>query len=98
MPECCGRRTRSSTEALAYALGVTGVVTKTRHLFLHRATRIHLDDVEGLGAFVELETVMSGQSDRDGHAELEEIAAALGLRPDDRVAIPYVELLRGHAR
>ena len=83
-------------EALAYALGVTSIVKKTRHLFLHRATRIHLDDVDGLGTFVELETVMSGQSDREGHAELDEIAAALGLGVADRVPVPYIELLRGH--
>ena len=84
--------------ALEYALGVTGVVKKTRHLLLHRSTRIHLDDVEGLGTFVELETVMSGQSDREGHAELEEIATALGLPAADRVPVPYVELLRGPDR
>lgn len=81
-------------EALAYALGTAGVVRKTRRLYLHRATRIHLDDVEGLGTFVELETVITDQSDRDGHAELDEIAAALGLRVEDRVPVPYVELLR----
>ena len=85
-------------EALAYALGVTGVVKKTRHLFLHRSTRIHLDEVDGLGTFVELETVMSGQSDQEGHAELDEIATALGLRAADRVPVPYVELLRGSNR
>ena len=80
-------------DALSYALGVIGVVRKTRRLFLHRATRIHLDDVEGLGTFVELETVMSGQSAHDGQAELSEIADALGLDRDDAVPVPYVELL-----
>lgn len=78
---------------LAFALPTTGVVRKRRHLFLHRHTRIHLDDVEGLGTFVELETVMTDQSEADGHAELREVAAALGLREADAVPRPYVELL-----
>jgi adenylate cyclase class IV len=81
-------------EALTYALGTAGVVRKTRRLYLHRATRIHLDEVDGLGTFVELETVITDQSDREGQAELDEIATALGLRVEDRVAVPYVELLR----
>lgn len=40
---------------LTMALGVRGVVKKTRHLYIHDQTRIHVDDVEGLGKFVELE-------------------------------------------
>ena len=81
-------------ETLGYALGTTGVIEKTRHLFLYRATRIHLDEVQGLGTFVELETVVTGQSDADAHAELAHVAAALRLSRDDLVPIPYVELLR----
>jgi predicted adenylyl cyclase CyaB len=80
-------------ETLSFALPPTGVVRKRRHLFLREHTRIHLDDVEGLGTFVELETVMTGQSEAEAHAELREIAAALGLRAEDAVAQPYVELL-----
>ncbi len=80
--------------ALGHVLDTVGVVTKRRHLFLYRHTRIHLDDVEGLGSFIELETVLSGQSDAEAHAELQQVAVALGLRPEDAVAEPYVELLR----
>ncbi len=81
-------------EVLGHALGASGVVKKTRRLFLHRNTRIHLDEVEGLGTFVELETVLSGQTDSEGLLELQQIAAALGLNQGESVAEPYVELLR----
>jgi predicted adenylyl cyclase CyaB len=65
-----------------------------RHLFLHRHTRIHLDEVEGLGSFVELETVVTEQSDEEAHEELRQVAEALELAPEDRAAEPYVELLQ----
>lgn len=42
-------------EALASTIGVWCVVRKRRHLFLVKDARIHLDDVEGLGAFIEFE-------------------------------------------
>jgi adenylate cyclase class 2 len=49
--------------ALAAAVGVAVVVTKQRRLFIWRDVRIHLDDVEDLGAFIELEAVAPAQSD-----------------------------------
>jgi len=77
---------------LADALGVAGTVRKRRHVLLLRNTRIHLDQVEGLGSFVELETVLSTQTDDEAREELEQIAGALGLRAEDRVAQAYVDL------
>jgi predicted adenylyl cyclase CyaB len=52
-----------------------------------------LDEVEGLGSFVELETVLSGIDETEGRKELSEVAEALGLRSEDSIAKPYVELL-----
>jgi adenylate cyclase class IV len=49
--------------ALAAALGIRGVVDKRRHLFLWRSVRIHLDQVEDLGRFIELEAVAPSDSD-----------------------------------
>jgi len=43
---------------LELAYGIRGVVKKTRYLYLAGQTRIHLDDVHGLGHFMELEVVM----------------------------------------
>lgn len=80
---------------LAHALGEAGTVRKRRRLLLLRRTRIHLDEVEGLGSFVELETVLGeGDPEAEGQAELAAIATALGLDGAERLEIPYVELLR----
>ena len=43
---------------LATALTTRGIVTKERHVYLTGRTRIHLDRVDGLGDFVELEVVL----------------------------------------
>jgi adenylate cyclase, class 2 len=42
-------------QQLSSALGVRVVVKKKRELFLHEGTRIHLDEVEGLGTYLEFE-------------------------------------------
>lgn len=79
---------------LAHCLEEDGAVRKVRRLFLHGNTRIHLDTVEGLGTFVELETVLSGQTDAEGRRELESLARSLGLDASNTVPVPYLELLR----
>ncbi len=81
--------------ALAQALGVRAVVAKRRRLVLWRNVRIHLDDVEGLGAFVELEAVAATAGGLEAEREkVDELRARLGI-DDDRllVATGYAELL-----
>ena len=79
---------------LALALGVRGVVRKTRYLYLSGQTRIHLDDVEGLGQFVELEVVLRrGQTDADGQAIAAEVMQRLGVEDSDLLDGAYMDLL-----
>lgn len=42
-------------EALGRAMGIHGEVNKMRYLYVYGQTRIHLDSVESLGDFMELE-------------------------------------------
>ncbi|MDP9368156.1 MAG: class IV adenylate cyclase [Chloroflexota bacterium] len=79
--------------ALTATVGVLTEVIKTRTVGLRGRTRVHLDEVQGLGAFVELETVVVGEDDGSADAELAETAALLGL--DRLVPIPgsYSDLL-----
>ena len=81
-------------EALGFALGSAGEVRKRRHLFLWQHTRIHLDEVQDLGSFVELETVIREQSEADAQRELAQVVEALALRAEDRLAPAYVDLIR----
>ena len=78
---------------LTAALGEAGVVEKRRWLYVLDHTRIHLDEVHGLGDFVELETVLDGAPDAEAHAELARIAAGLEIRRETLVAVAYVDLL-----
>ena len=50
-------------DALEAGLGVRVEVSKRRRLLLWRGVRIHLDEVDGLGSFLELEAVAPGDSD-----------------------------------
>lgn len=79
---------------LELAYGVRGVVRKTRHLYLAGQTRIHLDDVQGLGCFMELEVVMAeGQTDAQGRKIAGELMEKLGVREGDLVEGAYMDLL-----
>jgi len=81
-------------DALKRACGIAGRVRKRRWLLLAGATRIHLDRVEGLGDFIELEVVLrDGQSDADGGDIAERLLRDLGLADAPRVACAYVDLL-----
>lgn len=81
-------------EALARAHGVIGRVRKTRWLLTCGATRIHLDDVEGLGEFVELEVVLrDDQTEVEGAAIAHGLLARLGVEPSQLVSGAYLDLL-----
>ena len=79
---------------LSQALGVRGVVRKTRFLYMIGQTRVHLDDVEGLGHFLELEVVLrDGQSDTDGQAIAESLMQELGVDPSALLEGAYMDLI-----
>jgi adenylate cyclase class IV len=80
--------------ALTRAHGVIGRVRKTRWLLMSGQTRIHLDRVEGLGDFIELEVVLrEEQSATDGEAIAERLVGALGIAHHQRLSGAYLDLL-----
>src|SRR5882724_7475804 len=79
---------------LSRALGVRGVVAKRRELFMIGRTRIHLDDVRGLGHFLELEVVLrDGEPAADGEREAHALLAALAVPPEALLGPAYIDLL-----
>ena len=81
-------------EALWLAYGPSGRVRKHRTLYLAGRTRIHLDRVEGLGDFLELEVVLAeGEPAAAGVDEAHRLMAALGIAPAQLVEGAYVDLL-----
>ena len=84
---------------LGAALGVRGRVVKRRSLFRVGRTRVHLDDVEGLGAFLELEVEMAeGESATAGADEAWRLMRLFGVAEDALVAEAYVDLLERGGR
>lgn len=90
-------RTDAPTElraVLARALGTGVIVTKVRRLYLVGQTRVHLDEVAGLGSFLELEVVLAdGQPPGEGHRIAREIMAALEVSDAELIDCAYADLL-----
>lgn len=81
-------------QALAAALGVRGTVRKRRTLYLIGPTRVHLDEVEGLGTFVELEVVLKPEeSASDGVAAAHDLMDKLGIARADLITGAYIDLI-----
>ena len=81
---------------MSLALGVRGVVRKKRTLYLVGQTRVHLDEVEGLGDFMELEVVLHpGQSDAEGQVIARDLMTRLGVAEKDLLEGAYMDLLEG---
>jgi predicted adenylyl cyclase CyaB len=79
---------------LAQALTTRGIVSKERHVYLVGRTRIHLDRVDGLGDFIELEVVLAQDDDETGgELEAHDMFARLGVTQADLVPLAYVDLL-----
>lgn len=81
-------------EALDGAYGTLVTVTKRRRLLLWEGVRIHLDEVEGLGSYLELEAVAEPDSDLTAERErVERLRAELGIDDESLVATSYSDLL-----
>lgn len=81
-------------ETLSLACGQIGRVQKKRTLLLLGRTRIHLDRVQGLGHFLELEVVLEEDEPLEaGMQEANDIMAQLGVEPSRLIEGAYLDLL-----
>lgn len=82
-------------------LGTAYEVRKEREVYLIGNVRVHLDEVVGLGNFIEFEAVFTDDSPSAEEAETRKVAELMqrfGVRPDQLFSCSYPELLAGEAR
>ena len=81
-------------ESLSLAYGEVGRVRKHRTLFIVGRTRVHLDDVQDLGEFLELEVVLEDNEPVEaGVREAHGLMSQLGVQPSQLIETAYVDLL-----
>jgi predicted adenylyl cyclase CyaB len=84
----------SLRECLTSAYGQVGRVRKHRRLFLVGRTRVHLDEVENLGDFLELEVVLADDEPAEaGVREARELMEKMDIEPQQLINEAYVDLL-----
>jgi len=85
-------------QALTSAWGQWLVVRKRREIFLYQNVRIHLDEVEQLGSFLEFEAVLEPKMDvQSGYDQLAELEQRFGIAAADRLEGSYSDLLAEQA-
>lgn len=81
-------------QALTMALGVWRVVDKRREIWLVDNVRVHVDDVVGLGAFLEFEAVLDPPFDSaGGQRQVEALLHRFSIAADDLLPGSYSDLL-----
>ena len=80
---------------LSAALGVLAEVRKERTLLMKNNVRLHLDSVDGLGAFGEIEAVLDqGVDSARSRADVDDLIEALGVRRTHLIGVSYADMLR----
>jgi predicted adenylyl cyclase CyaB len=80
-------------KTLARALGITKKVFMKRLVCFVGRTRVHFDEVRGLGRFIELEVVLeTGDTLAGGRREAASLMKALGIKKADLLAGAYADL------
>ena len=86
----------SLSAILSAALGTRGQVRKERLLYRLGQTRIHLDRVDHLGDFMELEYVLhEGEQEPEGYRCVADLLRQLTIREEDLIAGSYMDLVEG---
>jgi Asp-tRNA(Asn)/Glu-tRNA(Gln) amidotransferase A subunit family amidase/adenylate cyclase class IV len=91
---CSSADARLLVRTLADVLAVRGTVVKRREVFLVGRTRVHLDDVEQLGTFLELEVVLRDDEPvEQGQREARDLLRALEIQETDLISGAYIDLI-----
>jgi len=79
-------------KVLSKSIGIRGIVEKNRKLYKYEQTRIHLDNVKGLGRFIELEVVLKkNQPKHDGEKIAHDLMHNLEIHRKDLIKVAYID-------
>jgi predicted adenylyl cyclase CyaB len=83
--------------ALTEALGIRITVIKEREIWYIGNVKFHIDEVPGLGSFVEIEAgnLLSDLPSETLQEQCRQYRESLGIREEDLVAVSYSDLLIG---
>ncbi|MEM3027640.1 MAG: class IV adenylate cyclase [Candidatus Bathyarchaeia archaeon] len=89
--------TENIKEILSHVLGIRVVVDKVRDVFTWKNVRIHLDQVEGLGTYIEFEKSTESRSDRiaEDRELLKRLMGLLCIKDHELVRLSYSDMLEG---
>ena len=78
---------------LSEILGIKGEVKKRRRIYLYENVRIHLDEVENLGNFIEFEAVIDDANQiGDNKEKVQWLLEYFDIKPDHLIERAYIEL------
>jgi len=87
--------TKGLKEALAKSNGIKVVVEKQREIYYIDNVKFHIDEVPGLGSFIEIEAgnILSDLTREQLQAQCDFYVKELGIKGEDLVAISYSDML-----
>lgn len=83
-------------DALNASMGIKVIVRKQREIWYIANVKFHIDEVEGLGAFMEIEAgnLLAPELDRDAlQRQCDHYMQAMGVREADLLQVSYSDLL-----
>ena len=85
---------------LGRALDLEAVVVKQREIFILGNVRIHLDEIENLGSFIEFESELGEKETGTRNAEslIKELIRLFDIKEENIVACSYADLLKARAQ
>lgn len=84
----------SLEKALTMTCGLRGIVRKKRTVFFYKSVRIHMDEVDQLGQFIELEVVLTdGLSEIEGKNLAQVLMKQLEIKAEHLQAEAYIDML-----
>jgi predicted adenylyl cyclase CyaB len=82
-------------EVLTKSIGIKAIVKKKREIYYIRNVKFHIDEVPGLGSFVEIEAgnLLADMSQQQLQEQCDFYITALEIRPEDMIHVSYSDML-----